>query len=80
MYARLKMLASAEGQTEGHSESYLGTRNLLVLDEAHNIEEECLNHVSVNVTPFSTPHEAYSKVVPELRKVRTEEQLRELFF
>ena len=68
----------AEGQTEGHSESYLGTRSLLVLDEAHNIEEECLNHISVNITPFTIPHEVYSKVLPELRKVRTEEQLKEL--
>ena len=68
----------AEGQTEGHSESYLGTRTLLVLDEAHNIEEECLNHVSVNVTPFTIPHEVYGKVVPHLRQVRNEKQLSEL--
>jgi Rad3-related DNA helicase len=54
----------AEGQTEGGSESYLGTRTLLVLDEAHNIEEECLNHVSVNVTPFTIPSEIYAKVSP----------------
>jgi len=65
----------AEGQTEGHSESYLGTRTLLVLDEAHNIEEECLNHVSVNVTPFTIPSETYAKVVPQLREVKTEKQL-----
>ena len=65
----------AEGQTEGHSESYLGTRSLLVLDEAHNIEEECLNHVSVNVTPFTIPHEIYARALPQLRQVKTEEQL-----
>jgi Rad3-related DNA helicase len=68
----------AEGQTEGHSESYLGTRTLLVLDEAHNIEEECLNHVSVNVTPFSIPHEVYDKLLPQLREVKTEKQLDKL--
>jgi len=68
----------AEGQTEGHSESYLGTRSLLVLDEAHNIEEECLNHVSVNVTPFTIPHEIYAKALPQLREVKTEEQLHTL--
>lgn len=62
---------------EGRSESYLGTRNLLVLDDAHNIEEECLNHISVNIAPFTIPHEVYSEVLPELRKVRTEEQLKE---
>jgi Rad3-related DNA helicase len=49
-----------------------------VLDEAHNIEEECLNHISVNITPFTIPHEVYSKVLPELRKIKTEEQLKEL--
>ncbi len=65
----------AEGQTEGHSESYLGTRSLLVLDEAHNIEEECLNHVSVNVTPFAIPHEVHAKVVPQLRELETQEDL-----
>lgn len=68
----------AEGQTEGHSESYLGTRTLLVLDEAHNIEEECLNHVSVNVTPFTIPSETYAKVLPQLREVKTEKQLDKL--
>jgi Rad3-related DNA helicase len=65
----------AEGQTEGHSENYLGTRTLLILDEAHNIEEECLNHVSVNVTPFTIPHEVYNKLLPQLREVKNEEQL-----
>jgi Rad3-related DNA helicase len=69
---------AAEGQTEGHSETYLGTRSLLVLDEAHNIEEECLNHISVNITPFTIPHEVYSRALPELRKVKNEEQLKEL--
>lgn len=68
----------AEGQTEGHSESYLGTRTLLVLDEAHNIEEECLNHVSVNVTPFTIPSETYTKVLPQLREVKTLKQLDKL--
>jgi len=66
---------AAEGQTEGHSESYLGKRSLLVLDEAHNIEEECLNHVSVSVTPFTIPHAVYAKVLPQLREVKTEEEL-----
>jgi len=64
----------AEGQTEGNSETYLGTRSLLVLDEAHNIEEECLNHVSVNVTPFTIPHEMYNQLLPQLREVKTEKQ------
>ena len=49
-----------EGTTEG-SETYLGTRSLLVLDEAHNLEEQCLNHIALKFTPFSIPYEVYHK-------------------
>jgi len=59
-----------EGTTEG-SETYLGTRDLLVLDEAHNLEEHCLNHVSLKFSPFSVPYEIYHKLVPDLKKVQT---------
>ncbi len=68
----------SEGQTEGVSETYLGTRPLLVLDEAHNLEEQCLNHISVRVTPFTIPHEVYEQIRPELTNVETEKQLEEL--
>ena len=57
-----------EGTTEG-SETYLGTRDLLVLDEAHNLEEQCLNHISLRFTPFSVPYEIYQRLLPDLRKV-----------
>ena len=65
----------AEGQTEGRSETYLGTRTLLVLDEAHNLEEQCLNHVSVRLSPFTIPYEIYDKIRPELQNLGTELQL-----
>jgi len=65
----------AEGQTEGRSETYLGTRTLLVLDEAHNLEEQCLNHVSVRLSPFTIPYEIYDKIRPELQNLGTEMQL-----
>lgn len=68
----------AEGQTEGLTETYLGSRTLLVLDEAHNIEEQCLNHVSVRVTPFSIPYQVYNRFLPRLRDVRKDSQLKEL--
>ena len=58
-----------EGTTEG-SETYLGTRDLLVLDEAHNLEEQCLNHVSLRFSPFSVPYEIYHKLLPDLKKVQ----------
>ncbi len=57
----------SEGTTEG-SETYLGTRNLLVLDEAHNLEEQCLNHISLKFTPFSVPYEIYHKLLPNLKQ------------
>jgi len=63
-----------EGTTEG-SETYLGTRDLMVLDEAHNLEEQCLNHVSLKFTPFSVPYEIYHKLLPDLRKVGTRTEL-----
>ena len=67
----------SEGQTEG-SESYLGTRTLLVLDEAHNLEEQCLNHVSVRVNPFSIPHEVFNQILPELLETHTDADVRSL--
>jgi Rad3-related DNA helicase len=63
-----------EGTTEG-SETYLGTRNLLVLDEAHNLEEQCLNHISLKFTPFSVPYEIYNKLLPNLKKVESRIEL-----
>jgi Rad3-related DNA helicase len=57
-----------EGTTEG-SETYLGKRGLLVLDESHNLEEQCLNHVSLKFTPFSVPYEIYHKFLPSLKNV-----------
>jgi len=59
-----------EGTTEG-SETYLGTRELLVLDEAHNLEEHCLNHVSLKFSPFSVPYEIYHKLLPGLKRVES---------
>ena len=67
----------SEGQTEG-SETYLGSRSLLVLDEAHNLEEQCLDHVSVRVTPFTITHEIYSQVLPQLLETRTDTDVRSL--
>ena len=63
-----------EGTTEG-SESYLGTRPLLVLDEAHNLEEQCLNHISLKFTPFSIPYEIYHKLLPHLKNVTSRVEL-----
>jgi Rad3-related DNA helicase len=67
-----------EGQTEGVSETYLGSRTLMVLDESHNIEEQCLSQISLRVTPFTIPHELYSQFLPRLRKVKEKYQVDEL--
>ena len=65
----------SEGQTEGRSESYLGTRALMVLDEAHNLEEQCLNHISLRLSPFTIPYDIYDQILPALRDVKTEVEL-----
>jgi Rad3-related DNA helicase len=67
----------AEGQTEGTSETYLGKRDLLILDESHNIEEQGLNHISVRVNPFTIPYEVYNRILPELNKIKSDSQLKE---
>jgi ATP-dependent DNA helicase DinG len=67
----------AEGLTEG-SETYLGKRTLLILDEAHNLEEQCLNHISLKISPFTIPAETYNKILPELLQVHTEDHVRSL--
>lgn len=67
----------SEGQTEG-SESYLGMRPLMVLDEAHNLEEQCLSHVSVKVSPFNLPHEVFNQVLPDLLETHTDADVRSL--
>jgi len=63
-----------EGTTEG-SETYLGTRSMLVLDEAHNLEEQCLNHISLRFTPFSVPYEIYNRLLPNLQKIKNRIEL-----
>ncbi len=72
LHARSVLMSLAylifEGTTEG-SETYLGTRSLLVLDESHNLEEQALNHIAVQFTPFSVPYEAYHKFLPNLKNV-----------
>ncbi len=80
--AALSILSSfaylvAEGQTEGSSETYLGKRDLLILDEAHNIEEQGLNYISVRIDPFTIPYEIYKQITPQLRQIENESQLRE---
>jgi len=64
----------AEGQTDG-SESYLGSRSLLVLDEAHNLEEQCLSHISLRVSPFTLPINVFNEKLPELLKIKTDSEV-----
>ncbi|MGA2783486.1 MAG: ATP-dependent DNA helicase [Candidatus Bathyarchaeia archaeon] len=68
----------SEGQTEDRSDSYLGNRKLLVLDEAHNLEDQCLNHISLRLGPFTLPHEIYEEVQPELERLESDAQVKEL--
>jgi Rad3-related DNA helicase len=68
---------AGESQTEGLTDTYLGTRSLLILDEAHNIEEQCLNQISLRVSPYTIPVDTYNRIVPQLRQIETETQLKE---
>ena len=68
----------SEGQTEGVSESYLGSRKLLVLDEAHNLEDQCLSHISVRLGPFTIPHEVYDRILPDIVQLESDTDVRTL--
>jgi Rad3-related DNA helicase len=61
-----------EGQTEGPTS--LGSRSLLILDESHNLEEECLNHMSLRVTPQTIPDNVYEKYLPDLKQIENKDQ------
>ncbi|WP_455369921.1 helicase C-terminal domain-containing protein, partial [[Eubacterium] cellulosolvens] len=61
-----------EGQTEGPTS--LGSRSLLILDESHNLEEECLNHISLRVTPNTIPSNVYEKYLPQLKQIENKDQ------
>ena len=65
----------SESQAD-EAESYLGSRPLVILDEAHNLEEQCLNQVAVRVTPFSIPLETYDSISTELANVKTDAELK----
>jgi ATP-dependent DNA helicase DinG len=68
---------AGESQTEGLTDTYLGTRNLLILDEAHNIEEQCLNQISLRISPYTIPVDVYNRILPQMRQIKTETQLKE---
>jgi ATP-dependent DNA helicase DinG len=59
-------------------ESYLGSRPLMILDEAHNLEEQCLNQVSVRITPFTLPIESYQDISADLSTVKTDADVKSL--
>lgn len=67
----------AEGQIEGQPETNFGARDLLVVDEAHNIEEWCLNQISLRFAPYTIPEHIYRDFLPKLGRLKTETQLRE---
>ncbi len=67
----------AEGQAEVTSNTYLGKRSLLILDEAHNIEDICLNHISIRVSPFTIPYTIYQKLLPQLLTIKSDRHLLE---
>jgi len=49
-----------EGRTE--TDYSFGRRELLVLDESHNIDRHVINHISLTVSPWRIPFDMYKKV------------------
>jgi len=49
---------------EGYSESdnSFGRRELLILDESHNIDKFVVNYISLTISPWSVPFSIYQKV------------------
>lgn len=68
----------SESQTEGESDSYLGSRKLLVLDEAHNLEDQCLNQISLRLSPFTLPYEIYNHVLTQLQQLKNDTEVKSL--
>jgi Rad3-related DNA helicase len=65
----------SESQSDG-AETYLGSRPLVVLDEAHNLEEQCLNQIAVRVTPFTIPVDLYDRLKTEIAAVKTDTEVK----
>lgn len=55
-----------EGMSEGKTPPFLGTRELLVLDEAHSLDKYLIDYVSVDINPFDLP-KIYDKVKRSLK-------------
>jgi len=53
---------------EGMSDTQysFGRRTLLVLDEAHDVDQHVINHVNLTVSPWTVPKEVYHKVEKEI--------------
>jgi len=55
-----------EGRIRSPMVPHLGDRELLVIDEGHNIDEHVLRHISISVTRRAVPDKVYYEIRPTL--------------
>jgi len=66
-----------EGRTQ--TEYSFGNRDLLILDEAHSIDQHIINHIDLKISPYSIPFKVYNDVASLLREgLRTLEDIKAL--
>ena len=53
----------------GEGFPFLGRRDLLILDESHSIDRHIIEHVSVEVSPYSLPVKLYEKYRKEIERI-----------
>jgi len=53
-----------------------GNRNMLVLDEAHDLDMQLLKHISLTVSPWNIPYSVYAKVEHRIRDFESLDDVR----
>jgi len=67
-----------EGRTEGSSPYAFGSRNLLVLDEAHSIDKYIVSHVELRISPWNLPARVYEAVAHKIENYTNLEDVKNL--
>lgn len=53
-----------------------GNRQMLILDEAHDLDMQLLAHINIKVSPWTIPKVIYNKISNRIRDFRTVDELR----
>lgn len=60
---------------EGASTPHFGDRELLVIDEGHNIDKHALNFISITLSKRTLPWTVYEELKPEIQDQKENEEL-----